>query len=82
MIDVAFQVNGSVICLKPIWMRYKKVLTPMFAIIVIIFAILMVSDYEALKPLIYAYVMLITLYTVLFYQVARHNKKLKNDIRD
>lgn len=62
--------------------RLYKVLIPMFIMLLIIFAILVITGIESLRPLILLYVAILTLYGYFFYQVYRHNEKLKDHIKD
>lgn len=62
--------------------RMIKVLKPLFMMILIIFAILLLTGINTLRPLILLYIAIICLYSYLFYQVAKHNQKLKDNIRE
>ena len=62
--------------------RLIKLLLPIFVLLLVIFAILLAMNNDALKPLVFIYVALISLYTYFFYQVYTHNLKLKENIRE
>ena len=62
--------------------RLIQVLKPMFVILLILFVILVSANMKALRPLIFLYVAIISLYSYLFFQVAKYNKKLKDNIRE
>lgn len=62
--------------------RLYKVLIPLFVLLLVVLALLLAARNEAYTVLIILYVAIITLYGYFFYQIYKHNKRLKDNIRD
>ncbi len=62
--------------------RLLKLLTPLFAMLIIIFAILLILQNPRLQWLIWFYVVIIALYVYMIFQLQKFNRKLKSDIRE
>lgn len=62
--------------------RLLKLLTPLFAMLIIIFVLLLILQNPRLQWLTYLYVVLIALYVYMIAQLQKFNRKLKNEIRE
>ncbi len=62
--------------------RITKILIPLFAMIILIFIVLLMMKRESYKYLIWFYVLLIALYSYILFHFAKYNKKLKDNIRE
>lgn len=62
--------------------RLLSLLTPLFYMLVIIFAFLLILGYEKFQWLIGLYVVIIALYIYMLHQLRRYNEKLKDEIRE
>lgn len=62
--------------------RMTRVLAPLFIMIVVIFILLLLLNRRIYTPLIIIYTLIITLYSFIFYQILKFNKKLKSSLKE
>lgn len=62
--------------------RLLKLLTPLFAMLVVVFVLLLIMQNPRLQWIIYVYGILIALYVYMIVQLKKFNRRLKNEIRE
>ncbi len=62
--------------------RLTRILVPLFAMLIVIFIVLLLMNRPEYKYLIWFYVLIIGLYSYILYQFAKYNKKLKDNLRE
>ena len=62
--------------------RLLKLLTPLFFMLIAIFMIMLAVSGDRFIGLIWFYIVIITLYTYIIFQLRKYNSKLKDEIRD
>ena len=62
--------------------RIRSFLIPIFACLIVIFIGLLLMNRDEFKLILYVYVVLISLYSYMFYQFSKFDKKLKDTLKD